>query len=81
VAIHRLMDKAAFGPDEIRSMSVAYDTALQALGLIDRNDPVTELVAKKIIEIAQTGERNSQRLSTRAIEQLGIPTVIPPRAS
>jgi hypothetical protein len=62
-------------------MSEAYDIALQALGLIDRNDPVTELVAKKIIEIAQTGERNSQRLSTRAIEQLGIPTVIPPRAS
>jgi hypothetical protein len=81
VAIHRLMDKAAFGPDEIRSMSDAYDTALRALGLIDRNDPVTELVAKTIIEIAQTGERNSQRLSTRAIEQLGIPTVIPPRTS
>jgi hypothetical protein len=59
-------------------MGEAYETALRTLGLTDRHDPVTELVATKIIEIARTGERNAERLSARAIEQLGIPTTILP---
>ena len=80
MAVYRLFENAAFGPEEIRSMSIAYESALRVLGLIDRNDPVTELVAKKIIEIAQTGERNSQRLTALAIDQLGVPVTIPPKA-
>jgi hypothetical protein len=59
-------------------MGEAYETALRTLGLTDRHDPVTELVANKIIEIARTGERNAERLSALAIEQLGIPTTILP---
>jgi hypothetical protein len=74
VAIYRLAQSVAFGPDEIRSIGQAYEHVLRVLGLIDRNDPATELVAKKIIEIAQTGERDPQRLSALAIEQLDIPT-------
>jgi hypothetical protein len=80
VAIYRLFENAAFGPEEIRSLSEAYESTLLALGLVDRNDPVTELIAKKIIEVAQTGERDAQRLSALAIEQLGIPAVIPSKA-
>jgi len=60
-------------------MAHAYDTSLQVLGLIDRNDPITEIIAKKIIEIAQTGVRDADRLSSLAIEQLGIPHTLPVR--
>jgi hypothetical protein len=74
VAIYRLADNVTFGPEEIRALSEAYERTLLALGLTDRTDPVTELVAKKIIEIAQTGELNARRLSALAIEQLGPPT-------
>jgi hypothetical protein len=35
------------------------------LGLTDRTDPVTELVAKKIIELANRGERDPLRLRDR----------------
>jgi hypothetical protein len=81
VAIYRLAQNVAFGPDEIQSMGKASESTLRVLGLTERNDPINEIVAKKIIEIAHTGERNPQRLSALAIQQLGIPVTIPPKAS
>jgi hypothetical protein len=51
-------------------MSAAFQGALNALGLMDRVDPLNELVAKKIIEIAKTGERNPGRLRGRALKSL-----------
>jgi hypothetical protein len=52
-------------------MARAYEGALVALRLTDRQDPFTEIVAKKIIEIAETGERDADRLRERALEELG----------
>jgi len=51
----------------------AYQNTLLALGFPDRDTPVTELVAKKIIEIAETGEHDPSRLISQAISELGIP--------
>jgi hypothetical protein len=58
VAIYRLLQKSAFGPDDTKRMGDAYELALTQLGLKDRNDPLTETVAKLILEIAQTSEKN-----------------------
>ncbi len=55
-------------------MTTAYEDALLALGLTDRSDPITEMLAKKIFEIAQTGERDPVRIRTLAINELGIPS-------
>jgi hypothetical protein len=51
-------------------MATAFQGALNALGLMDRADPLNELVAKKITEIAKTGERNPLRLRDRALKAL-----------
>lgn len=48
-------------------MTTAYEDALRVLGLIDRADPMTEILAKKIIEIAQTGERDPAQIRARAV--------------
>jgi hypothetical protein len=40
------------------------------LRLKDRADPATETIAKKIIELAQRGERDPVRLRERAIRCL-----------
>jgi hypothetical protein len=71
MAIYRRLREASFGPDEIGQMTAAYEEALRILGLIDRNDPITEILAKKIIEIARTGERNPSHICTMAIHALG----------
>ena len=50
------------------------------LQLSDRQDPITEIVAKKIIEAAQTGERDPRRIRERALRELGIPPAHNPPA-
>jgi hypothetical protein len=73
VAIQRLLQQAAFGPDEIRRLSAAYDAALDLLRLKDRNDPICELIAAKIIQVYRLGESDPPRLCARAIKELGVP--------
>jgi hypothetical protein len=70
MAIYRLLKNRAFGPDEIQVLTTAYEQALRALRLKDRADPATEMIAKKIIELAQRGERDPVRLREYAIRGL-----------
>jgi hypothetical protein len=60
------------GPEEISRLSTAYEQTLKALSLKDRNDPLTEMIAKKIIEIGQTGVKDPDQISKIAIKGLGI---------
>jgi hypothetical protein len=39
---------------------------------VDRNDPITEMIAKKIIEIGQTGVKEPAQISQLAIKDLGV---------
>jgi hypothetical protein len=68
--IHRLLENHAFGPDEIRVLTAAFEDTLRKLRLADRTDPATEIVAKKIVELAQRGERDPVRLREGAIQAL-----------
>jgi hypothetical protein len=51
MAIHRLIANGSFGPDEIEAMSDAYEGALIDLHLTNRDDPITELIAKSIVNV------------------------------
>jgi len=70
VAIYRLLQSSAFEPDDIERMASAYELARRALKLKDRNDPITETVARKIIDVAQTGEKDPERICAQAIERI-----------
>jgi hypothetical protein len=70
MAIYKLLEKSAFGPEEIKRMTDAYEQALVVLGLEDRNDPLTESIAKLIIEVAQTGEKDPETICTLALRRL-----------
>ena len=72
MAIYRLIANGSFGPDEIESMTAAYERALLDLGLADRNDPLTEIIAKAIVNVTATGERNPQVIAQRALNALGV---------
>jgi hypothetical protein len=71
MAIYRFFKERAFEPEAVICMARAYESALLALRLTDRQDLLTEIVAKKIIEIAETGERDPDRLRDRALEEIG----------
>jgi hypothetical protein len=53
-------------------LTTAYEQTLSTLCLKDRNDPLTELIAKKIIRIAQTGVKDPSEICERAIRELGV---------
>jgi hypothetical protein len=72
MAIDRLLEVGTFDPEMIACMTAAYEGALRVLGLADRQDPITELVAKKIIKVTQLGERDPARICERALNELGV---------
>ena len=72
MAIYRLIAGGTFGPDEIKAMAAAYEGALIDLQLIDRNDPLTELIAKAIVNVTATGERDPEKIKERALNALGL---------
>jgi hypothetical protein len=53
-------------------MTDAYDIALIVLRLNDKDDPITELLAKTIAGIVATGERKPGEIASKAIDALGI---------
>ena len=72
MALRHLLQVSTFEPDTITVMTAAYEEALRVLGLADCQDPIAEIVARKIIEVAQTGERDPVRLRRTALDRLGI---------
>jgi len=72
MAIYKLIANGSFGPDEIKMMTEAYEGALIDLDIPDRNDSFTELIAKSIVNVTATGERNPILIKERAIKALGV---------
>jgi len=60
------------GPKEVNCIIEAYEQALHTLCVKDRDDPLTQMIAKKIIKIAQTGVRDAAQLSALAISELDV---------
>jgi len=76
MAIYRILQNTAFDPERIELVAKAYEDTLRSLHLIDRSDPLTELIAKEIFEAAQRGERDPDRLRQAAMTKLGPPPVV-----
>ncbi len=72
MTIHRLIADGSFGPDEIEVMKAAYEAALIDVGVTDGDEPITELIAKSIVNVTATGERDPKVVMERALNALGI---------
>ena len=71
MAIHRLLRNTVFEPEDIERLMRAYELTLRALRLKDRNDPITQLVAEKIIAIGRLGIEDPAEISKLALKELG----------
>ena len=60
--IRPFLNGAAFEPEAIRNMSVAFEIVCAELGLSDKDNSATRLVASKVIEFAQSGVLDAARL-------------------
>src|SRR5436190_19688778 len=71
----------AFDAETTRLMGEAFDRATAMLR--DKGQPhiVMEVIAKRIIKVATSGERDPDELARRGLLALGIETDEPPRAA
>jgi hypothetical protein len=74
MAIYKLIQNYAFEPAEIERLAMAYEQTLRALRLKDRSDPITQLVAEKIIAIGRLGIEDPAEISKLALKELGTPS-------
>ena len=65
-----MLSSGAFDPDAVKAMTAAYEDACTALDLADRTDPLTEIIARMIIERAKQGELDPVRLCEAVLDDL-----------
>jgi hypothetical protein len=70
--IRRLLQNITLEPDAVGRVTAAYEQALHTLCVKDRDDPLTEMIAKTIIKIAQSGVRDPAQISAQAISELEV---------
>jgi hypothetical protein len=72
MAIYKLIRNTVFEPKDIERLVAAYEQTLLALRLKDRNDPITQLVAEKIIAIGRLGIEDPAEISKLTLKELGL---------
>jgi hypothetical protein len=65
--INQLLKDSKINRDDVELLSAAFRLALHELKLLVRNDPVCDIVARKVIETAKYGARDPQEIAGRAI--------------
>jgi hypothetical protein len=70
VAIYRMLNGMAFDDQSVKAMTSAYEAILVELKLKDRNDPLTETIASKIILHCQTGGCDAKRLFDLTVSEI-----------
>jgi len=69
MVLYRLLNaQGAFQPEQVAMMGDVFEDVLKTLGLVDRQDPLVDMIARKIIELAQTGVRDRVRLMQMTLE-------------
>ncbi len=66
------LDGAFFDPEHVEAMGEAYDQARKALHDTGQPDIVLEVLAKRIVAIGKTGERNPDKICERALGAFAI---------
>jgi hypothetical protein len=68
--INRLFREGKIKPEDVERLNQAFSLTLSELGLVDRNDPICEIVASKIIEVDATGTHDPKEIAKLAVAQL-----------
>ena len=69
--INRLFREGKIQPEELERLDRAFTFTLRSLYLVDRNDPICDIVARKVIEIDAAGTRDPKEIAKIAAKELG----------
>lgn len=65
--IRDLLDGASYDPETVQILCTAYDTAKKELHDRGQPDIVQEIIAQRILDLAEKGERDPDRLCDAAL--------------
>jgi hypothetical protein len=65
--IRKYIPGATFGPETIKDMTTAFERIRVILNLENPNDPLVEVVAKKVISLASQGCLDPKEIERRVI--------------
>ena len=68
--IYGLLQESPFGPDAVQQLASVFDEVCRELDLADRTDPLRDAVARKVIEIAQTGVLDPDSLRSEVLRAI-----------
>ena len=71
MAIYRHLSGLTISFNDKARMGIAYELLLTKLRLSDRNDPVTELIATRIIEAFEAGSKEPTDICAYVMSRLG----------
>ena len=66
--VELLRKHGSFEPEEVAILGKVFEDVLQTLGLVDRGDPLTTMVAKSLIEYAKARVRDPVRLKALTVQ-------------
>ena len=64
----KLFREAAFDPEVVKTLCLAYDCAIRRMHDADQPNIVQEVIAQRIISMARNGEDNRDRLCAGALK-------------
>ena len=73
MTMHRLIQSLSFDQDDIERLVAAYEEALRTLHISDRDDPINEVIAQRIVEGARAGVLEPDALCKMAVKDLMVP--------
>ena len=62
-----------FDPEATHTLCVAFDMVCSTVAERDRSEFVKELIARRVIALAERGEQDPQRLAEAVTSSLGLP--------
>jgi hypothetical protein len=72
LAIRKLLVKSTFNPEDVALLCAVYDEVIRRLHLPRVPQPLADAFARKIIEIAKSGERDYARFVERVFADIGV---------
>jgi hypothetical protein len=68
--INRLLRDRELNLNDVERLNIAFHLALRGLHLVDRDDPISDIVARKVIEIGTNGVLDPKEIANRVTRQL-----------
>jgi hypothetical protein len=62
----------AFDPENTQSLCIAFDKVCSTVAERNRSEFVKELIARRVIALAERGERDPNKLAEEATSSLGL---------